>query len=404
MKYDRLIMSALGALLLSALCSADAAAQEVDSRWLPWIGCWSANIEEAPDVCFQATDDPLSVEMLTLENGEISAAEILAADGRDHEVQRDDCSGWERNEFSPDGRRIYFSGSSTCETGTATNSTGIMAMVTPYEWIDVKSVEVDGASAPFVMRYRVAMESELEGVDLAAITGDRTRSVRNARVAASRPLTTDIIVEASGRVDGEAVGAWVAEAGRDFALDAETLIELSDAAVPEEVIDIMVALSYPEEFNIQRGPQDQRWAAADEAEARRRYGDRYGLSLYGRYYGDPFYYDRFYYSPYGYRYSPYGYGRLYGGWGWGGYYSPTVVVVGRRDNSGDPSARGGGRLIRGRGYTRSTGSSNGGSVSSGGSRSTGTAVRSGGSSSSSGSSSGSARKAKRRGGGGGGLF
>ena len=402
MKLNRLITSALGALLISAIGSPDAAAQDVDSRWLPWVGCWSATIEEAPDVCFRPTSDPMSLEMLTIENGEVSAAEVITADGLDHEVQRDDCTGWERNEFSADGTRIYFSGSNNCDSGMTTNSTGIMTMVTPYEWIDVKSVEVDGVSAPFVMRYRVAIASEIEAVDVAAITGERTRAIRNARVRASRPITSDHVIEASSRVDAEAVGAWVAEAGQEFELNSERLIELADAEVPETVIDVMVALSFPDHFAVQRGPQDQRWAEADEAEYRARYGDRYRLSLYGRYYGDPFYYDRFYYSPYGYRYSPYGYGRIYGGFG--GYYSPTVVVVDRRSDTEQPSARGNGRLIRGRGYTRGSGSSSGGSMSSGGSRSSGAAVRSGGSRSSSGSSSSTGRKAKRRGGGGGGLF
>jgi len=406
MRNDRLLITTLATLLLAAFGSPEpATAQEVDSRWLPWIGCWNATIEEAPDICFRPTSDPLSVEMLTVKDNQVSAVEVLTADGRDHELQRDDCTGWERNEFSPDGRRIYFSGSNTCESGTATNATGIIAMVTPFEWVDVKSVEVDGASAPFVMRYRLAVDARIEAVDVAAITGDRNRAIRNARVRASGPLTTRIVIEASERVDAEAVGAWVAESGQGFGLDGDRLIELADAGVDEEVIDVMVALSYPDEFQIERGPQDQRYAQGNARAERDRYGDRYGRSLYGlsgygRYFGDPFYYDRFYSSPYGSRFSRFGFGSIRGGFG---FHRPTIVVVDRaRDEPRGSVDRG--RLIRGRGYTRGGSSSGGGSVRSGGSRSTGTAVRSGGSRSGS-SRSSSGRKAKRRGGGGGGgLF
>ena len=189
---------------------------------------------------------------------------------------------------------------------------------------------------------------------------------QSARIAASSALTIEDVVNASSHMDAKAVEAWIVERGGQFALDASRLIALADAGVPESVIDIVVAVSYPKHFVVDRNGEGGADVAESEYTTTGRYGRagraRFG---YGRYY-DPFYYDPFllspFYSPYaGYGYySPYrygfGYGLGYGGFGFGygtyGTYRPTIVVVGRRpqESGGRP------RAVRGRGYTRGLGS------------------------------------------------
>jgi hypothetical protein len=224
-----------------------------------------------------------------------------------------------------------------------------------------------------------------------------------SRIAASSALTLDQVIEASSKMDGKAVEAWIAESGAPFALDASRLIRMADAGVPDGVIDVMVALSYPDEFvvNTGAGGEEPVWAEQGPRDASR---GSYGGGFY-----DPFYdpYLRYgYYPGFGYR-SAYvgigrygGYGMSYGGYGgyggygmgYGGYsvYRPGVVVVERQSA--------GGRAVAGRGYTRSGRGSTGGviprgsSVRSSGGAAARSAPRAGA------SSSGGGRKAKRRGG------
>jgi hypothetical protein len=74
----------------------------------------------------------------------------------------------------------------------------------------------------------------------------------------------------------------------------------------------------------------------------------------GRFF-DPFYgygygygYDRYLYDPYGYR-TGYGYGGYGYGYGYPGTFRPTFVVI---DTRQDPEPQG--RVVNGRGYTRTT--------------------------------------------------
>ena len=381
----------LGALVVLVVAPLPLGAQETDSRWLAWMGCWQPadGGVEAVDamLCFRSVSSGVGVEMISVENGEIADRQTVWADGQTHETALEGCVGWDRGDFASQRGRVYLSSEHVCEGGVERTSTGLFAMVSSEEWVDVKVVEVGGQSVPWVMRYRLATQSAADAAGLGDIAAGMSMAVRSARVAASAPPAVADVIEASQYVAEEGVQAWIAERNSPLALDANQLIRMADAGVSEEVIDVVVAVSYPSHFAVDR-----------DADEYGRYGPMYGGS-YGRWgYYDPFYGSLFY-SPFGY--NRYGYGGGYGGYG--GYYRPTIVVVDRADT-------GGGRVINGSGYApRSSGSgrtarranpSSGGTTRSAGSRgSTGSSMGSsrGGGASRTGSSTG--RTARRRGGG-----
>src|SRR5690606_27130918 len=143
-------------------------------------------------------------------------------------------------------------------------------------------------------------------------------------------------------------------------------VRMANAGVSREVIDVVVAVSFPERFAV---AEDE---TVREQAPRGAYARDPGPWGFRRpYFWDPFFYG----GGFGYPGS-YGYGYGYGY----GYYRPVVVVV-------EPRQEGPvGRIINGRGYTRgrrpSDGSSpSGGSIGrSGGRGSSGEgATRSGGS-------------------------
>lgn len=382
-------------LALLALSVPGEAQPAAELGWLPWLGCWTAVGGSGETLCVRSADEPAAAELLTLEEGAVTSTEVLRADGASRRVSGQGCEGNDSARFSEDGRRIYLRSDLTCEGGVERRSTGIVAWVGPAEWIRVETVEVAGETAATVERYRQARPEEIQGTGLADIAAERSMAVRSARMAAASRPSTDAVVEASHAVHAEAVRAWIAERGDRLDVDAEKLVGMSDAGVADEVIDVVVAVSFPDRFSLDRGrPTTAGDAAARGAASRDRYG--YGRA-YG--YGSPFYrnpFDRWRYGldPFGWGYSPYGYAGGYGWW-YGGR-SPTIIVVRPRDEAEDDA----GRFVNGRGFTREDAGSRGtarrpsadrrpptsrGSVSPGG-------ARSGGASGSSG------RKAKRKGG------
>jgi hypothetical protein len=149
------------------------------------------------------------------------------------------------------------------------------------------------------------------------------------------------------------------------------------------VIDLIVALSYPDRFVVER-------TARGGGGARTYVNDPF---LVGWAFGYPYWYDDFYYSPY--YYTPFGYSRF----GYGGYYDAVFVGGGGGDVSADPRPSGAGRVVNGQGYTRvqprETSVADNGSIITRNGRSSGDA---GSSSSSSSSASGSSSTASSSGG------
>jgi hypothetical protein len=402
-------------------------AQGLDSRWLPWLGCWQPTGAGASEVivCVSPQESGTGVEVRTVSGGQAIGTRTLVADGQRHEFTDLECTGWQTARFSEDGRRAYLRSQMTCD-GQVRAASAIMAMATPNEWLDAQSVGSGEDRAARVVRYAPASDERVRAAGLLPPSPERVLATADARLLAAADLTLDDVTEASRQVDAEALEAFIVEMGQPFPVDADGLIALAEAGVPERVIDLVVAVSFPDRFALDREDVNASLRPAEQRERGQRdrydpfgwglgrygYGSCYGLGISGPWYGDPF------------LYSPYGYGRgcydsFYNGFGYGwGYFGRPIIVVRGPDDGGD-SVEPRSRVVNGRGYTRGgSGSSGSARGSSGGSAVSGsstgrTAVpraTSGGytTGSSSGSASGgssgggssSGRTAKTRGGGG----
>jgi len=388
----RAAVFAAAALLLGAVpCQA----QIDDARWLPWMGCWEPVAElrddaEAPLLCIGPAEG--GVELQSVLSGEVLASEFLRSDGTERPIVREGCDGWESSEFSEDGYRLFLRSEENCEGDFSGTTSSMIAMTSPFEWIDVQ-VTGERAHNVNVLRYRAAPASVTAEAGFGDIVEQRAAAIRTARVAASSPPELEHVIEASDKVHRVAVEAWVVEQGMPFDIDADGLLQLADAGVTEGVIDMMVAVSYPERFQIERGVRGDPNASpvrTASAQDYRRYGPRHIYAGYGfnSLYFSPF---RYGYNAYGYGYPGYGYGNYgYGGYGYWGYQPNIVVVRPDRGSSG-------GRAVSGRGYQGPRDGGSSGTARSRGSDGGGSGASARGSSGSRGSSTG--RTARRRGGG-----
>jgi hypothetical protein len=335
-----------GALLLAAL-ALPATAQGGDARWLPFVGCWAPLDagDEAGLLCFRPVGQ--GVEMFNVVGGETVSSELLGADGAPRSVSADGCTGFESLRFSEDAFRLFTRSEFTCGDEVRRGS-GVMAIVEVDRWIDVRSLQVEGQPVAWVQGYELADAEALAAEGVTDPADFDPNLVRATRMRAARAIEIADVEEAATQVDARAVEVWVAAQEDEFELDGGQLVRLVDAGVPESVIDVMVAVTYPERFVL--SPEGD--AAAAERPARDVYAAGYRPG-FGAYLWDPYYrplgfgyYSR---APFGY----YGYGSYYGAYGGysGGYYGyrPITVIV-------QPAQEADGRMVPGRGYTRGSSS------------------------------------------------
>lgn len=390
---SRSLMGAAGGLLLAAVLSPVSA--QSDSRWAPFIGCWAvAEDVTSSRLCIEPSDQPNAALWISeLDDGE-STEEIVVVDGAFRPLTDAECEGESAARFSADGRRIYLDGTLDCDGGVQRSSSGVIAMISGSEWVDVRSLESDGRSFAFIQRY-------------VRIDDDGSRSRAMARAIASAAPRIEDIIDVSNNTSASVSAAWLSEAGLEEAVDARGLIAMDDAGVPSDVVDMVVALSNPYRFAFADGSdvemQDGVRGGGAGMVGSDEYSERYSSRRYGYwggFYGRASFYDDFYLqSRYGYGYSPYSRYGAYDPWlsgygGYGGYgYRPTPIYVIPTNLSG---GRNGGTAIAGRGYSGPSSNPSTGSSS----RGSNPPAASGGSSGSSGSSTGTTRRAKPRGGGG----
>lgn len=387
-----------------------------DARWLPWMGCWqlweeqvdrSANGDgaEFPDrtvVCLTPTDDGSAARLTARADSDVLVDRTLAADGVRHAIPEGDCSGWERREWSDDGRRLFTRGEIRCGTDEPRRMSGISLLVNRSTWVDIQSVSVGDRGHMEIRRYNPARDAEAsEDVRLPATPA----AIRDARQLIAGPLTASDVREAAAKADSPVVEALLTETQPRLDLDSATLIELDDAGVDGGVIDVLVALAFPDRFVVER----RRGGGGG--------GGGMGLGGIGPY--SPM--SGGHWAPFGYSYLGwYGYNSWRNAYWYDPYYYNGWDRAGRRltgGGTGDGQS-GGARAVNGTGYTRvsqrapaprdsgaasaSSGGGRGGSGRSGGRVTSSGGFSRGGSSSGGGSSSSGGGGGSSSGGGGGG--
>lgn len=327
---------------LSLFPAAAGAQNTADSRWNTWLGCWelvlesSREPETAPDlvqrevtpqrdpaprgqVCVRPA--PNGATFTTSVDAQAPLEQTVIADGADHPITDKDCRGAQRSEWSQNGLILFARATLTCARGKGDRLVSGLSIVGPGDtWLDIQAAQIDEQENVRVRRYR-RVEPRSRGT--------RTRS---------RSLSLDEVQEASGKVSAGALEAALVETNSTFNLTGKRLVALQDAGVPSSVIDLMVALSYPEQFVVERSARADRFEGPYDRDP---FGGGWAFGpTWSTHYGfDPFY---DYYSPY--YYSPFTYSYLGGG--------TSFIVI--EDGGLRPPSRpsGGGRVVDGLGYTR----------------------------------------------------
>jgi len=365
----------LGILTLTCLIVGAASAgaqQRVDGRWTPWLGCWQMSREAirgetfagvnlparpAPGpsvvVCVQPSTTARGVTMTTFADGKKALEQTIDADGAPHAINESGCTGTQTSDWSRDGLRLFTRADIACNGRPTQTITGMTLLTKGPAWIDIQSTNGD----PEVRIRRLTPTTDRpEGV--AGLPPEiSARAVADAQAVSRRGLAVEDITEASRKVASNVIEAAVVETEARFNLNSRVLIDLANANVSPNVIDLMVAQSFPDHFQVERPVTSAPRSVATMGGGTSLTVDQYGYPFsqipytYGMY--DPYYYYSYYYSPFAY---PYYWGPTY-------FRTPTYYI---NTGGGSVSVPGGstsgtaissvdsthGQLIKGQGYTR----------------------------------------------------
>jgi hypothetical protein len=334
---------ALAALLVGVVpAAAQPAASTVDDRWTAWLGCWQQVTDAVRDgddagepaprqvasgvlVCVSPATNPAGVTMSTIVEKQSAFHETIVADGGSHAIDEPGCTGSQRATWSTNGRRLFAHATLTCSDGSKRTIDGLTTIAPGPSWVDVQVVNTDGRESVRVRRYRRAPDHTYAQLSPRQLTAAASAAARQAV-----PFTMEEVSEAAQRVTPSAVEAALVETRASFPLNAKRLQELDTAGVPDRVLDLMIALSFPDKFVVERRTPMAQSSSYDWG----------GLDTFG-YYG-------FAYDLFPYHYAPFGYGM------WGRYdyyyYGAPSYAVGEVTPEIQPSGEG--RVVDGLGYTR----------------------------------------------------
>ncbi len=356
-------------------------AQTPESPWTPWFGCWApAAGSPGPTTCIVPGQAAASADLLTVVDRAVTQRTTVVADGTGRPVTIPECTGWEAARFSLDGDRVYLSSEVSCGGAPRSTTSGVFSISRSGDWLDVHGVRVADQRNVRVRRASALEDLSLMPEEVRAALAPVTRVAGTSRIGASVPLSFDRVVDVAQSVDERVAEAWLVESSVDadtrLQVTAAGLVALEEAKVPSRVIDVVVALGYPQAFQIAMGPGGV--GEVREAPAEQRIGSRPVGGTGGGAYFDPafgYYGSRSWAGACAMPFNGYwglswyqaqriacsGFDNMYGsawyGGAWWGYQRPIVVVVRPQPptngTGGTPQPRG--RVVNGGGYTQQTG-------------------------------------------------
>jgi hypothetical protein len=235
-----------------------------------------------------------------------------------------------------------------CSNRPKQTISGLTLFANGPAWLDIQAMESDGDQQVRIRRYVRTLDLP-QGI--AALPADLAAQAASAAQSSSvRRLSLEDVTEASAKVASQAVEAAIVESQSRFNLNSRALVQLADAGVSPNVIDLMVAQSFPSHFRVET-PADAPLSVSSFPPSIGMPGSIYPYpGTYGGVY-DPYNYYGLYYSPFAY---PYYWGNSY-------YNNPryfitngggSVIVNGSGGGTAVSASSGRGQVVNGLGYTR----------------------------------------------------
>jgi len=230
--------------------------EDSDARWTPWIGSWrlisnavnssGSDVKEEYMLIISSSDDRKSVTMKGYKGETFLSEEKITVDGEQHPLTDDKCTGWYSYSWSESGKRLLFNSESSCKGTPLRIISGMSIINDAGEWVDIQLLKSGEEKAITIRRYH-----NVDNDTANLIRKDASLSII-PRSSAGTNFSIDEIIELSGKVEPEVLEAALIEMHKPFPINSKQLLHLADSKVPAEITDLMVALSFPDKFMVER--------------------------------------------------------------------------------------------------------------------------------------------------------
>ena len=158
---NKLMLAAMLALLSSAPALAQDTPAAFDSRWNPYLGCWtivqdqrgrSAPVPAGTMVCVRPSGR-FGVAITTTVDGKNVLEQTIVADGSAQPLSQGDCSGTQTSNWSRDGERLFTAVELECANRPKRTVSGI-TLLANGQWVDAQATVIDGNADVRLRRYR----------------------------------------------------------------------------------------------------------------------------------------------------------------------------------------------------------------------------------------------------------
>ena len=344
-------------LLLLLLIPAASVAQTdteavADISILPWLGIWTAVDENTTPgttvLEIQPGADGKGFD-ITTKNADQPVSENIIPDGVSRLTESQNCTGTRTYQWEKQAGVLLGRSDIVCQGEASYNIYTLKMMTAADRMADILVVRTPEQTRLAVRRF--AFERDLQPA------GDffQTQESLLLRTALAAPWDLDKIISLSKTVETVVLEAAMLEKNLQVRLDTQSLRKMKASGTPDSIIDLLVAMSSPDKFRIEKNDQIAVEAASP---SRLQNGENYSYSYRME---PPYYYG--YYSPWNYYwsyYSPFWWGYpiymypMYPGYVAGGGGGGGNVGGGGGASGGSSGNSGGGRLSSGSGYVQIT--------------------------------------------------
>jgi uncharacterized membrane protein YgcG len=234
-------------------------ASRIDSSLAPWIGTWTIADYQSNDrakdlnrntvVEIRLTEDGTGIEISRKVPDQLDVNEVLIPNGNKQPVKTQDCTGWQTTKWVPEAGLLISSSEMDCKAlGSMTTST-LKMILARDQMVDILAVKVAGQTRLAIRRLALRHEES------PAMESQSSLAIAAARAALGRPWSLDTIIQLSRTIDTPILEAALLEKQDELKLTSNSLKKLQSAKVPTKIVDLLVALAFPDKFDVFRNGQ-----------------------------------------------------------------------------------------------------------------------------------------------------
>ncbi len=240
-------------ILASALSLSTIEAQQEVSSWTPWIGCWTRIGDEDVQsiLCMLPSDEYQAVEAMWIGSEGVLRRETIRADAQRYSASLDECRGWAEGQFSENERRVYLKSEYTCVNDDSIAHWHALALHSQGSMLSVQAVKTGDSLVTGIDRYWRIQNEVLDTIGLGELVRRFVEPNPYLTRLAGTELEASDLIELAFVMPSQIAVLLTIELGVTAAMRADDIFQLRSAGVPDNLIDVVVARSYPEWFAVQ---------------------------------------------------------------------------------------------------------------------------------------------------------